>query len=32
MLILEEDADIMLDRFAHYRAPRVRKWLQPDET
>ena len=32
MLILEESADILLDRFGQYRAPKVRKWLRPDET
>ena len=32
MLILEQDADVLLERFDHYRAPRVRKWLRPDET
>lgn len=32
MLILEEDAGILLSRFDQYRAPSVRKWLHPDET
>lgn len=32
MLILEEDAAAMLNRFGDYRAPKVKKWLQPDET
>jgi uncharacterized protein (TIGR00730 family) len=32
MLILEEDSDVLLDRFEQYRAPKVRKWLGQDET
>ncbi len=32
MLILEDQADVMLQRFEHYQAPRVKKWLAPDET
>jgi hypothetical protein len=32
MLILEQDPASLLDRFVHYRAPRVRKWLGPEET
>ena len=26
------DPTALLDRFADYRAPRVRKWLGPEET
>ena len=32
MLIVEETPAALLDRFAAYRAPRVRKWLGPEET
>lgn len=32
MLILETDAEELLRRFEHYQAPKVRKWLTPDET
>ena len=32
MLILEQEADVLLDRFSQYQAPRVKKWLRPDET
>ena len=32
MLIREEDPAALLDRFADYRAPQVRKWLGPEET
>lgn len=32
MLIVEREPSALLDRFAAYRAPRVRKWLGPDET
>ena len=32
MLILEEHADALLRRFDDYRAPKVKKWLGPDET
>ena len=32
MLIVESVPAALLDRFAAYRAPRVRKWLGPDET
>lgn len=32
MLMIEDDPAALLDRFAAYRAPRVRKWLGPDET
>ena len=32
MILLEDDAERLLDRFAAYRAPRVRKWIRPEET
>jgi hypothetical protein len=32
MLLMEDDPAALLDRFADYRAPRVRKWLKPEET
>jgi uncharacterized protein (TIGR00730 family) len=32
MIIMEQDPVSLLDRFRDYTAPRVRKWLGPDET
>jgi uncharacterized protein (TIGR00730 family) len=32
MVIMEEDPSRLLDRFAAYRAPRVKKWIGPEET
>lgn len=32
MMIMEEDPATLLDRFAEYRAPRVKKWIGPEET
>jgi hypothetical protein len=32
ILILEEDPARLLDRFARYRAPRIRKWISSDDT
>ena len=32
MMIMEEDSGRLLDRFAVYRAPRVKKWIAADET
>ena len=32
MMIMEEDAGSLLDRFAAYRAPRVKKWIEAEET
>jgi uncharacterized protein (TIGR00730 family) len=32
MLIMEETPAPLLDRFAVYRAPRVKKWISADET
>lgn len=31
MLIVEDDPERLLDRFAAYRAPRVRKWITREE-
>ena len=32
MMIMEEDSGRLLDRFAVYRAPRVKKWIAAEET
>ena len=32
MIMLDDAADRLLDRFAAYRAPRVKKWIRPEET
>jgi uncharacterized protein (TIGR00730 family) len=32
MIMIEQTADSLLDRFQHYRAPKVRKWIGPEET
>jgi predicted Rossmann-fold nucleotide-binding protein len=32
MLLMEDNAADLLDRFATYRAPRVKKWISADET
>ena len=32
MLLMEDDPAALLDRFADYRAPRVRKWIRAEET
>ena len=32
MIIMEQQASALLDRFACYQPPQVRKWLGPDET
>jgi uncharacterized protein (TIGR00730 family) len=32
MIMIEQTADTLLDRFQHYRAPKVRKWIGPEET
>jgi len=32
MMMIEESAESLLDRFAGYRAPRVKKWIGPEET
>jgi uncharacterized protein (TIGR00730 family) len=32
MMMMEESPAALLDRFAAYRAPRVKKWIGPEET
>jgi uncharacterized protein (TIGR00730 family) len=32
MLLVEEDAELLLDRFAAYQSPRLKKWVEADET
>jgi len=32
MILMDDDPERLLDRFAAYRAPRVKKWLGPEET
>jgi uncharacterized protein (TIGR00730 family) len=32
MMMMENSAEILLDRFAVYRAPKVKKWIGPEET
>ena len=32
MMMMENSAGILLDRFAVYRAPKVKKWIGPEET
>jgi len=32
MLIVESDADVLLDRFANYIAPAVKKWVSREQT
>jgi uncharacterized protein (TIGR00730 family) len=32
MLIMEDQADVLLQRFETYQAPKVKKWLTPSET
>jgi len=32
MIMMDETPASLLDRFSEYRAPRVRKWLGPEET
>jgi len=32
MMMIEEQAGALLDRFANYRAPEVKKWIGPNET
>lgn len=32
MMMMEECPNVLLDRFETYRAPKVRKWLGPEET
>ncbi len=32
MIIMDEKPGVLLDRFNDYRAPRVKKWIGPEET
>ena len=32
MLLVEDDAELLLDRFATYHSPRLKKWVEEDET
>ncbi len=32
MIIMDDKPDVLLDRFSDYRAPRVKKWIGPEET
>ena len=32
MIMMDESADGLLERFSSYRAPRVKKWIGPEET
>jgi uncharacterized protein (TIGR00730 family) len=32
MIIMDEDPAALLDRFDGYRAPKVKKWIGPEET
>jgi uncharacterized protein (TIGR00730 family) len=32
MIIMEQQPELLLDRFASYQPPKVRKWIGPDET
>lgn len=32
MIIMEESPEILLDRFNSYQAPKVKKWIGPEET
>lgn len=32
MIIMEQQPELLLDRFASYQPPQVRKWIGPDET
>jgi len=32
MMMMENTAEALLDRFTHYRAPKVKKWIGPEET
>ena len=32
MIIMDEAPAVLLDRFDHYRAPQVKKWIGPEET
>lgn len=32
MIIMEQQAEVLLDRFSQYQPPQVRKWIGPDES
>ena len=32
MLLVEDDAELLLDRFATYHSPRLKQWVEEDET
>jgi hypothetical protein len=32
MIIMDETPGSLLDRFSDYRAPKVKKWIGPEET
>jgi len=32
MIMMDDSAGTLLDRFASYRAPKVKKWIGPEET
>jgi uncharacterized protein (TIGR00730 family) len=32
MIMIEDQATVLLDRFASYQAPKVKKWIGPQET
>ena len=32
MMMMENSAEMLLDRFAAYQAPKVKKWIGPEET
>ena len=32
MIMMDDSAGTLLDRFASYRAPKVKKWIGPKET
>jgi uncharacterized protein (TIGR00730 family) len=32
MIMMEQTADGLLDRYQHYQAPSVKKWIGPEET
>ena len=32
MIMMDEAPGALLDRFEHYRAPKVKKWIGPEET
>jgi hypothetical protein len=32
MIMMEQSAIVLLDRFRDYHAPHVKKWIGPEET